>query len=194
MNKEEIKQRINEIDKELNNEKLKKKNNKETDKLYSKISKLEGEGNRLQRPIYKKYLYDFPVRHGYWIKSIKPYVKEGIKIGLGVKYLNQIKEDDYVIITKRLIKEDLEKTNLDEINKQVSYIFEEISKIDEKYYEEENILIKEKKELECELNKREMERNKVREENHKIIKEKLSDYIENIRKCIKRGLILNELE
>ena len=115
MDKEELARELKNIDEEI-----KKINSDYPRDLYKKAGEKELELRILREPIYKKYIFG---RGNKWdIKKIKPSVKEGIKKGLGIKYLNSIYEGDIIKIVKELIEEDFEKTNGKEILSEIDDI------------------------------------------------------------------------
>jgi hypothetical protein len=191
MEKEEI---IKEIEKIRNQEgKTYVSNIDEYDILRKKEKMLR----ELEKPFYKKYLLSFPIRNGNWIKAIKPSVKQGIKRGLDLKYLNWIYEEDIIEIVRIIIKKDLNEC------KERKILLEDILKIKEKLSElEQEInskreeLSKKRKELEYELNKEEIEKEKAKQKKREETRKKISSNlpINKIIGEIEKGLVIEELK
>lgn len=178
------------------NEEIKRVNNKFPDDLYKQINAKERELKILRKPIYERYVNYFPIRNGNWIKSIRFSVKAGIKAGLELKYFNLIYEGDIVKIVKRLIKEDLTKTNEEEIILELAKIQIERDNFNKRLSEERDNLEKKKKEIEYKLNKevidKENIKEKKREEISRLIEEKL--IMEKIRGEVEKRLVIENLK
>lgn len=191
MDKEKLIEELKGINEEIN-----KINSKYYENFRKEINEKEKELRILHKPIYKKYIWEYPIRRN-WIKTIKPSVKEGIKRGLGIKYFNLIYEGDIVTIVKQLIKEDLEKTKEKEIIFDIKKLEEEQNIKHKEYDKQREILEKRSKEIEYELNKEEIDKENIKEEKRKevgkIIDTRLSEFIDKIRKEVEKGLLLDAL-
>lgn len=166
--------------------------------LYRKLYAEERRLKELRKPIFQRYLWQYPLRNGNWIKSIKSSVKEGVKRGLGVKFLNQIHEDTIIKVVKELIKEDLGKTNEPEIILEISKINKEINNNHQIHEDKRKVLKERKEEINYELNKEEINKERAKEEKKKevdkMVKEKLPELMGKIRDEVGKGLVFDALK
>ena len=198
---EKINEKVRLKREEVFNTKSYKSLKEEEDNLWEETTIKTKEIRELSKVIYGKYLTDKLYYWGVDILNVKSLTKEGIKRGLGVKYINLIPNDYIVRIVKELINEDLKKTNVEEIRLDIRNINEKVKEIVEKkakvMNDGINSLEKEQKRIHNNLYKEKMNndtlREKKREEVAKMIKESLPKHIENIRDEIGKGLILEGL-
>lgn len=212
MNKEKLEKELEEIDEEIEKKGVEINKSSEYKSLMDKRSKLWKETAEKQRElvkvrkkIYEKYIKNYRYYRYIDIKRIKSSVKEGIKRGLGVKYINLIYEFDIVKIVEQLVKEDLEKTNEKELLSDISKIDKKIRKSIERERilkngerGERDTLIEKRKRIENRLNKKELDKEKIKEKKRgevgKIVKNDLPKIIGKIRREVERGLLLDALE
>ena len=174
--------------------------------LYNKIRELDSisdkkyrEINELKKIATDKYIRDYKNswRLVFTEQGIKSSVKEAIKRGLGIKYLNEMNGDDIIEVVKKLIDKDLEETNMkdilkeqEEIDKKVKEMNREKDKIEE---EALRSLLEKRDEIQEKINKKtqKLDKSDKKKANNKLIKEKLPDLLENIQKEVRRGLLLD---
>lgn len=128
--------------------------------------------------------------------DIKPEVRDGIKRGLGVKFQNEIHDEDFYKVVKEVIKKDL-------VDKGYGNLLKEYDIAEKKLKE----LSVQKRQLEenrkCNLEKLEKERDELqgvlndeskKDKTRKLIDEKLPELIESVRKEINRSFILEGIK
>lgn len=184
---------IKEINEKIQNTYLSEK----TREYYKKISDKERGLRALKKPIYEKYIKRYSRLGINRNTGLKPSVKRGIKRGLGVKYLNQIYEENFVKIVRQLIKEDLKKTDENKILVEIKRL-NELSEVEYKKLKDEREFLKRKvNKLSYKLNKeridKEREKRKEMEDIAVIIDEKLPELLPKIRQEITKELILEGL-
>lgn len=194
INREGLIKELNEINKQINE--IKEERVKQIDKKYDKVNEKERELKRLRKPIYEKYLYDFPRKRIDWIKDIKSSVKRGIKRALNAN-INQIYEGNLVKIVKELIKQDLEETTEKEIVLEISKIIKEANKIQKVIDDKIDILSKRAKEIDYLLNKEERDKERLIQKNKEVINKRieteLSNLLDDIRGEVEKELVIEAL-
>jgi len=208
MDKEKLEKELEEIEEQIKKKektiygslKYQSLGNK-TRNLWKKEEEKDRELRKLKQTIYGKYVNDYRPYRRLSITRIKSSVKEGIKRGLGVKYLYLVYESDIIKIVRWLIEKDLEKTNKKDILADISKIDKQLDRIkDEKrrLLDEVHTLKEKRKKTENKLNKEELDKerikNKRREEIKKIIVKEFPNLMNKIRKEVGRGLLLDALE
>ena len=199
-------QELKDLDLEISKEKSKvyegeeyKAYEKEIHRIYTEESTKESELRKLKKDILKKYSN---VPWNYWsrglnIKDIKPSVKVGIKNGLGVKYICLLKDDDIIRIVKRLVEEDMEKTNQKEIQADLQRLQKEteaISKDKDKLLVNLFALQDKREDILNKADKNKLAHTEQQKKNGKLIGEKLPEFMDKIRKEVTKSLIVDSLQ
>lgn len=165
---------------------------------YSEKYDKERELRKIKKPIYEKYFFEYPIKNGRWLKNLKPPIKQGIKVGLGVKYLNLIYEEDILRVARILIKEDLEKTDEKIINLEIKKIDEKLNKIYKQIDRKTEILKKREKEISYKLNKKDIDKNQEKIKKKDYIKMRINgqspELMKKIRGEVNKRLVMDKLK
>jgi len=203
----ELKEDLDKINSEIDflNDYSNNPDRKKLSVIYDEISVKRQEQRKIKRTITRRYVR--ANHNNVWIggarfdyveiNNIKPSVKQGIKRGLGIKFISSAEGDDIVKAVKNLIKEDLEKTNYNDLENDISKKHFEKTNINNELKRKGLELREKKQKIENELNKEQIEKdNKIKKEKEaivKMVKENLSEYMSNIRKEVEKGLMLDNL-
>ena len=200
---EEIQQEINKLDEQIKEQQPKINDSPEMEGVYHALGLVyekqglkEDELRKVVNEASEKYMMEKRYRRRWKnrpeFEEIKSSVKRGIKNGLGVKFMNQIKDEDMVRIVEELIKKDLEKTNANEIEKEIEAIKKEAETLEIKRNEMRkplDELYEKKTKLFLELRN---QKNK-KEEAKKVEVGKLDELLPNIIREVNKSMIIDSL-
>jgi hypothetical protein len=203
--KEIKKKAIEEIKKQIEIEENKVRNNPEVRKLDDEVSELYNkqqekrlEFRTIKNQITRQYIsnqrYLWKWAGRFDAKDIKPSVKEGIKNGLGAKFLNQISDTDMITVVQELISKDLEKTNSKKLELDIDNIQKEIDVAEDKRKEFNKVIdeLNDKRlELYNDLNKKETPKQK---EINRVVLDKLDELIPKIKSEVTKSMMVETLQ
>jgi len=197
-NREELIKELRKINDKISKLRKQRYNGKPVEKYYAEEYDKERELRKIKKPTYEKYFVEYPIRNGRWLKNLKSPVKQGIKVDLGVKYLNLIYEEDILSVVRLLIKEDLEKTDEKIINLDIKKINEKIDNFHKQIGKREEVLEKKAKEISYELNKKEIDKGREIEEKRNQTKMKINEQspelMKKIRGEVNKRLVMDNLK
>ena len=202
--KDRLMKEVVDINRSINEKQSEIMNTPEYEKIKEAINELQ-EGKRgdsikhkeLTDEVYHKYGLRLYRYYGVRLGDIKPSVKQGIKVGLGMTSVKSV-EDNIVRIVKEMIAEDLKNPKIEELRQKNLKEEEKINKLvnDKKKLIEDGtaLLTKKKNKVYDELYYRKPIINKKLEKQRKEANEKaknLPNYLPNIIKEVNKRLILD---
>jgi len=173
--------------------------------IYDKMSDKRSEQRAIKQKIRSRYLKAQGRNVWGWrrnsismeMKNIVSSVKQGIKRGVGIKYISSADEKDILKVVKSLIDEDLKQTNYNELETEILKLDKEQKKIEDELNKKDSELELKKQKIEDELNKEQTEKDnaikKQKEDISKMINEKIINNMENIRREVEKGLMCDAL-
>jgi len=174
--------------------------------IEDKISKIKEdrqidsiEHTTLTREVYKKYgIFGYSYYYRFRLSDIRSSIKQGIKVGLGMKTIESIK-DNIVRIVKVMIAEELKNPKIEKLKQKLLELDKKIQKLrdckEKLIFKDTNIFLKQRKVIYDKLDnpkpnfKSKKIEKQIKEANEKI--KNLPLYMPKIIKEVNRRLILD---
>lgn len=208
--KEKFEIEINEINQTISNKETEIMHSHAYKNIEKSISELkEGKNGdtikyqEFKKEIYGKYTIDsWWVYYGLKLSNIKSSVKQGIKVGLGMKNVKSI-EDNILNIVRELINKELENPKIEELKQKILKVDDEMKKLrnnKNKLIDNGLIKLREKRDKvikEFEKKKNTKVKDKKLEKQKKEAEEKvinLPNYLSKITQEVNKRLILDGIK